>query len=82
MILKILKAYSTPNQIVGEDESFKEIILEADNFILKPIEGTNTVKSGDKPNKMRWFLEHKSGNYTFQEAYLMNNEGKTIHKYG
>lgn len=33
-------------------------------------------------NTPYWRVSHNKSTYVFQVAYLTNNEGKTIHKYG
>ena len=68
-----------------------ELVLEADSFLIQSIDVKQSIPCNSiylpkhkecKPEGGFYSISHKDNCYIFQTAYLMNNNGKTIQKYG
>jgi len=84
MILKILH---------WEQEGLpaSELTLEDNNFLIRGYKKHDPIECDCKylpkykdceSDGVFLSVTHKGQQYVFQEAYLMNNDGKTIQKYG
>jgi len=80
MILKIL--HKPTNRDINAKT---EHIFEASSFIISKctVDDLNQCSCNLSNHKeMDWIVCTNDGSYIFDEAYLMNNDGKTIQKYG
>jgi hypothetical protein len=85
MILKIISFPKNKDEPMPADT----LLIESNKILIVPgdddngnLNHTNMVNNEEMKNKPVWKVIHNGEHFLFTDAFLMNNDGKTIERYG